>query len=155
MARTIHVRCIYGILGEEITKNMVHTYGSGQPYSFRAKASKAHLDLLDDGLVNVVPVVLPQGVQEVILHEHALASFPVVVHHAPTLSIFHAHLRAHKTTQRQARGVGLIAHNVALITSPHPPSKPHNHVYVLFGAGGILKHSLDTIVNAIQTRKVL
>jgi hypothetical protein len=28
-------------------------------------------------------------------------------------------------------------------------------VYVLFGAGGILKHSLDTIVNAIQTRKVL
>ena len=32
LARTIHIRCKYGILGREITKYMAYIYNSGQPY---------------------------------------------------------------------------------------------------------------------------
>jgi hypothetical protein len=34
LAKTIYMRCIYGILGREIIKYTVYIYGSGQPYSF-------------------------------------------------------------------------------------------------------------------------
>jgi len=32
LARTIYIRCIYGVFGREITKYTVYIYGSGQPY---------------------------------------------------------------------------------------------------------------------------
>jgi hypothetical protein len=39
LARTIHIRCMYGISGREITKYTViytvYIYGSGQPFTLR------------------------------------------------------------------------------------------------------------------------
>ena len=32
LAKTVYIRCIYGILCREITKYTVSIYGSGQPY---------------------------------------------------------------------------------------------------------------------------
>ena len=41
LARTIHIRCMYGIFGREITKYTViygvYIYGSGQPYTCAAR----------------------------------------------------------------------------------------------------------------------
>jgi hypothetical protein len=34
LARTIYIRCTYGIFGLEITKYTVYIYGSGQPYVY-------------------------------------------------------------------------------------------------------------------------
>jgi len=33
LARTIYIRCIYGVFGREITKYTVYIYSSGQPYT--------------------------------------------------------------------------------------------------------------------------
>jgi len=51
LARTLHIRCIYGIFGREITKYMVisvHIYGSGQPYAWWHLSYRSILSSVND-----------------------------------------------------------------------------------------------------------
>jgi hypothetical protein len=42
LARTIHIRCKYGIFGREIAKCTVHLYGSGQLYRYSSACRRCN-----------------------------------------------------------------------------------------------------------------